>query len=304
MEKYAVFDIGGTTLKYGIINDQGKIMIYREVPSEAKKGGAHVINQVIRIVNEYKMCDTIKGVCISSAGVVDAEQGVIVYANDNIPNYTGLNIKEIVESNVNIPCEVENDVACAGLAERFTGAAKKSRVTLCLTIGTGIGGSLIIGDKVFHGAGNFAGEVGYMDISGEHFEKVASTKAMIDQVAERKGNKEAIDGIKIFELARMGDAVCMEAINAMCDCLARGIASICYIINPDLIVLGGGITAQGAYLLDIINDKLDIYLIEKIRENTKLLFAENGNKAGMLGAYYNFSMRHAIIQNLRQKEMI
>jgi len=291
MEKYAVFDIGGTNLKYGIINDNGEIMTYREVPSEAKKGGAHVMNGVVRIANEYKMDETVKGVCISTAGVVDPERGIIVYANDNIPNYTGLNVKKIVESNVNLPCEVENDVACALLAERFAGVAKNSQVTLCLTIGTGIGGSLMIGDKVFHGAGNFAGEVGYMDISGEHFEKAASTKAMLDKAFARKGSKEEIDGIKVFELARLGDAVCIEAINEMCDCLARGIANICYIINPDLVVVGGGITAQGDYLLDIINDKLGMYLIEKIRVNTKLLFAANGNKAGMLGAYYNFFRR-------------
>jgi len=291
MEKYAVFDIGGTTLKYGIVDDNGNIMTHCEVPSEAKQGGARVIHQVMQIVNEYKVSETIKGVCISTAGVVDADQGIIVYANDNIPNYTGLNIKQIVESNVNLPCEVENDVACAGLAERFAGAAQKSRVTVCLTIGTGIGGSLMFGDKVFHGAGNFAGEVGYMDISGEHFEKAASAKAMLDKVFERKGNEERIDGVKVFELARAGDEVCTEAINEMCDCLARGIANICYIVNPDLVVLGGGITAQGKYLLDIINDKLGMYLIEKIREKTQLLFAKNGNKAGMLGAYYNFSMR-------------
>jgi len=291
MEKYAVFDIGGTTLKYGIVDDNGNIMTHCEVPSEAKQGGACVIHQVMQIVNEYKVRETIKGVCISTAGVVDADQGIIVYANDNIPNYAGLNIKQIVESNVNLPCEVENDVACAGLAERFAGAAQKSRVTVCLTIGTGIGGSLMFGDKVFHGAENFAGEVGYMDISGEHFEKAASAKAMLDKVFERKGNEERIDGVKVFELARAGDEVCTEAINEMCDCLARGIANICYIVNPDLVVLGGGITAQGKYLLDIINDKLGMYLIEKIREKTQLLFAKNGNKAGMLGAYYNFSMR-------------
>jgi len=291
MKKYAVFDIGGTTLKYGIIDGDGNIITYCEVPSEAKQGGAHVINQVIQIVNEYKVSEAIKGICISTAGVVDPNQGLIIYANDNIPNYTGLNIKQIVESNVNLPCEVENDVACAGLAERFAGVAQKSQVTVCLTIGTGIGGSLIVGDEVFHGAGNFAGEVGYMDISGEHFEKVASTKAMLDKVFERKGNEERIDGIKVFELARADDEVCIEAINEMCDYLARGIANICYIINPDLVVLGGGIAAQGEYLLDIINAKLGMYLIEKIREKTQLLFAKNGNKAGMLGAYYNFSMR-------------
>ena len=302
MKKYLTFDIGGTMIKYGLVNDQGVIIDHHLMASEAHLGGLHIISQIENIARAYLADHTLAGIGVSTAGVVDHITGTILHANENIPDYKGINIKQIVEEQFGIACEVENDVACAGLSEIYYGAAQNKEICVCLTIGTGIGCSIIIDHQVFHGANHYAGEVGYMPMNGFLFEELASTRALVRKVSGAK-NIEDISGEKIFESARAGDQICESAIVEMCDNLARGISGICYVINPQAVVLGGGITAQGKYLHDILSEKLDKYLIEPIRRNTKLLFARNGNQAGMLGAYCNFCIRQGIACGAMEKGM-
>lgn len=293
MKKYITFDIGGTMIKYGIINQDGKIIENHETPTEAKKGGPYILHKVQNLIVEYRAIHILNGICISTAGIVDYIKGSIIYANDSIPDYTGINIKMQLEDEFHIPCEVENDVVCAGLSEQYCGASKGCNVSLCLTIGTGIGGCIIVNNRVFHGYGNSAGEVGYMNMFGSNFQSLASSSALVNKVSERMGcDKTELDGIKIFEMAKAGDRIGIEAIEEMCDRLGYGIANICYVINPEVVVIGGGITKQKEYLYDAIRKSLDKYLIRTISEKTKLAFAANGNQAGMLGAYYNFREKH------------
>lgn len=293
MNRYLTFDIGGTMIKYGLIDEKGTIIDYHLMESEARLGGAYIIQKIEKVVETYLVDQILTGIGISTAGVVDNKTGTIIYANDNIPNYTGMNIKQLIEKRFKIPCEVENDVACAGLSERYYGAAKDKHISICLTVGTGIGCCILIDNLVFHGSNHYAGEVGYMKLNNSQFEDLASTRALIQNVTREKKIKD-INGEKIFELARSGDKICQTAIDKMCDYLAQGISNICYVINPDIVVLGGGITAQGKYLYDILNKKMDGYLIESVRQNTELLFAKNGNQAGMLGAYCNFCIQQDI----------
>ncbi len=297
MKKYIAIDIGGTMVKYGIINENHVVEEFHECATEADKGGLHLIEKVKAIVQEEQSRQMLYGICISTAGIVDVAQGIILYANDSIPDYTGRKVKEILEYECGIPCEVENDVNCAGLSEQCVGAAKGSRVTVCLTVGTGIGGCILIEDKVFGGFSNSAGEVGYMRIGDEDFQSKASSRAMVNQVNNRKGylGKERLDGRQIFELAKSGDQICKDAIAAMCDTLGYGIANICCVVNPEVVVLGGGIMKQQEYLQPLLQAGLEKYLVEPIREHVRLVFAENGNKAGMIGAYFNFQKRQGEI---------
>lgn len=293
MKFYVSIDIGGTSIKHGILDENIKFITSGEVATEAQKGGKNILEKVINIVSEYKKEYTLSGICISTAGMVDCEKGEIIHASDLIPNYTGTQIKKTLEGIFSIPCEVENDVNCAGLAEYFSGSAKGSSISLCLTIGTGIGGSIIINDKVFHGFSGSACEVGYMNIFKSKFEDLGATSILVKKVAKLKNCSENhIDGKLIFEMAKNNDEDCIKAIDEMVDVLGMGIANICYVINPEVVVLGGGIMAQKDYLYDKIRLSLDKYLIPTISSKTKLEFAKNQNKAGMLGAYYNFISIH------------
>lgn len=293
MKFYVSIDIGGTSIKHGILDENIKFITSGEVATEAQKGGKNILEKVINIVSEYKKEYTLSGICISTAGMVDCEKGEIIHASDLIPNYTGTQIKKTLEDIFSIPCEVENDVNCAGLAEYFSGSAKGSSISLCLTIGTGIGGSIIINDRVFHGFSGSACEVGYMNMFKGKFEDLGATSILVKKVAKLKNCSENhIDGKLIFEMAKNNDKDCIKAIDEMVDVLGMGIANICYVINPEVVVLGGGIMAQKDYLYDKIRLSLDKYLIPTISSKTKLEFAKNQNKAGMLGAYYNFISIH------------
>ena len=211
-----------------------------------------------------------------------------------IPNYAGTQFKKTLEEMFQVPCEVENDVNCAGLAENRSGAAKGAKVALVLTIGTGIGGCIVIDGKVFHGFSNSACEVGYMHMDDSDFQTLGAASILTKKVAEWKGEQENIwDGYHIFEEAKRGDELCNRAIDEMCDVLGKGIANICYVINPEIVVLGGGIMAQEEFLKDRIKAAMDKYLVSSIAKHTKLAFAKHQNDAGMLGAFYNFcNARH------------
>lgn len=293
MKNYIAFDIGGTMIKYGIINENGKIVENCETPTEAVRGGPYILEKIQEIIEQSLGNHRLEGICISTAGIVDYINGSIIYANDNIPAYTGIKIKEVLESRFRIPCEVENDVMCAGLAEQYSGASKGSKVSVCLTIGTGIGGCILIDNKIFHGASYSAGEVGYMNMFGTAFQELASTSALVEKVSRQKNcSQQELDGIRIFEMAKSGDQICIDAIEEMCDMLGYGIANICYVINPEAVIIGGGIAGQQEYLYSLIRQSMDKHLLPALSEKTRLVFASQGNQAGMLGAYYNFKEKH------------
>lgn len=294
MKQYICIDIGGTSIKYGVIQEDGMFLTTGEMPTEAQQyGGPGIMKKAKHIIETYKTEYRPEGICISTAGMVDCEKGKITYASPLIPDYTGTEIKAELEKCYGIPCEVENDVNCAGLAECFAGASKGSKISVCLTIGTGIGGSIIIDGKVFHGFSGSGCEVGYMHLPGGEFQDLGASSILVKKTAEYKNlSPDSIDGKYVFAQAKQGDRDCIRAIEEMCQILGMGIANICYVVNPEVVVLGGGIMAQKEYLKDLLRKGLDKYLIPSVAKHTRLAFAENQNQAGMLGAFYHFKGRH------------
>lgn len=293
MKNYVSIDIGGTAIKYGVIDEAGAIIKRMERATEASKGGPEVLNKAVEIVRQLQPQYQPSGICISTAGMVDTEKGEIFHAAPLIPDYTGTQFKKTMEETFGLPCEVENDVNCAGLAETVSGAAKGSRITLCLTIGTGIGGCIVIDGSVFHGHSNSACEVGYMHMFDSDFQTLGASSVLQKKVTEKKrGTGGAWNGHRIFDEAKKGDSICLQAIDEMVQILGRGIANICYVLNPQAVVLGGGIMAQEEFLKPRLNASLRQYLIPSIADHTELKMAFHRNDAGMLGAFYHFRSRH------------
>ena len=294
MKHYVAIDIGGTNIKYGLINEAETLVEAHEMPTEAHKGGPGIMQKVEGIVAAYLEKGPLAGICISSAGMVDPDKGEIFYAGPQIPNYAGTQFKKEIETSFNIPCEIENDVNCAGLAEAVSGSGKGASVTLCLTIGTGIGGCLIMDGKVFHGFSNSACEVGYMHMQDGAFQDLASTTALVEYVAKAHGEEVAHwNGRRIFKEATEGNKLCMEGIDRMVDYLGKGLANICYVANPEVVILGGGIMGQEAILKPKIRTALKDALVPSLAEKTRLEFARHQNTAGMLGAYYHFKTKQS-----------
>ncbi len=295
MNKYVSIDIGGTAVKYGLIQENGKILCKDQMATEAHLGGPSILEKGIRIVDSFAKKEKICGVCISTAGMADTKKGEIFYAAPLIPNYTGTKWKETMEQHFGVPCEVENDVNCAGLAEYVSGASRGASSAVMLTIGTGIGGSLILDGKVWHGFSGSACEVGYMHMMGSDFQTLGAASILTKKVASiKKQPTELWDGRHIFEEAKKGDIICCQVIDDMVNVLGQGIANICYVVNPEVVVLGGGIMAQEEFLRENIEKAVNRYLVSSISEHTRIAFASHRNDAGMLGAFYHFCQCHGI----------
>ena len=289
MKQYICIDIGGTAIKYGVVQSGEIPEIIRTDSCKTPENGTKILQKVFDIIEALKRnCGQTEAVCISSAGIVNSEEGCILEANDDlIPGYTGTKIADRVKEKFGTPCFVENDVNCAAMAEYYAGAAKGYHSMLMLTIGTGIGGAFIAGGKLLKGHTYSACEVGYMNMEEGTFEEIAATSALVARTAKRlHKTADAISGKWIFEQAQDGNEVCIEEIDRMCDILAKGISNICYVLNPEIVLLGGGISAQTDWLKPRIEMGMEKYLIPVIRKKTKLDFAKFKNQAGMIGAYY------------------
>ncbi|MEW9700378.1 ROK family protein [Paenibacillus sp. SI8] len=280
-------DIGGTNTKMGICDERGNIEQFQEYPTESQSRGPHVMDRLLVRMAAYANYDAI---AISTAGQVDAEEGYIVYANENIPDYTGTKIREIVEGRFHKPVKVENDVNAAALGEAYFGSAKSYRDFLCLTFGTGIGGAIMINHELYRGANGVAAEFGHMftrplpKLKGEtrtsYYETNASTTALIRMA--RQADPECVDGKVFFDKIRLGNDSLYQILDAWAAEVAVGLATLVHIFNPSAIVVGGGVMEQDD-LVRLVEAQTKDRIMDSFAD-VKILKASLGNKAGLLGA--------------------
>lgn len=293
MNSFACIDIGGTAIKSGLVLADGTILSQKETPTKAREGGKALAAKVRALCQEILLKHPeCQGIAISSAGVVDSDRCEIIHATGTIPGYIGINFKDELQE-LGLPVEMENDVNCAGLAESSHGAGAAAKSMLMLTIGTGVGGCFIEEGRLLNGHTYSACEVGYLPMQGGTLESLGSTTALVKDVAARKNEPvENWNGRKIFAGALEGDEDCLNAIDALCETLGAGLATLCFILNPEVIVLGGGIMSQKATLQPRIQESFERHSVPLIANNTRLDFAFAGNTAGMKGALVHFLNRH------------
>lgn len=296
---YVLIDIGGTAIKHGLATLDGTLLERGEMPTEAKEfGGSGIVEKVKGICKNALAThhERIKGVSISTAGMVDPALGKIVYAlPDAIPDYTGVNYKEIIKENFGLPCEVENDVNCAALGEMWLGGGKGCHSIFCMTIGTSIGGAMICNGKLISGASNSAGEIAYMRVPHGMLHEIASTTYLVKRYAELRGcNISEVNGIRIFNEAEQGDSIAAQAIDDLIENLTDGITNVVAVQNPQAVILGGGIMAREEYLRPRIEKALAGKLRDIVLKATHIEFAKLRNDAGMLGGFYHFKQQQGL----------
>lgn len=280
-------DVGGTMIKVALVDTEGRIVNFQEVPTEGKLGGEHVMAKLIRVLEEYSGYDAL---AISTAGQVDGATGSIVFMNDNIPGYTGMAVKKILEERFAVEVRVENDVNCAALGESAFGAGQDAQVMLMLTYGTGVGGAMVFSGKLFAGAEGLGGEFGHMILhpEGERcscgkvgcYEAYASTSALLR--GAQRIDPTITSGKDFFLKVEKGDPHLLLVLDSWAEEVSTGLVSLIHIFNPDTLILGGGILEQ---------PKAHGAILEKVREKilpsfsrVKILPAKLGNQAGLLGA--------------------
>ena len=276
-------DIGGTMIKYGLVSFDGKILSTDKIETEAEKGLENILNKIDNIFKRYKENNPV-GVAVSGTGQINGIIGKVIGGNPIIPNWIGANLVKILEEKYNLPAVLENDVNCVAFGEKWIGAGKDLSNFICLTIGTGIGGGIILNNQLFRGENFVAGEFGHILIKKGEFEQFASTTALIRLVKERTG--KTLNGKEIFDLEKKEIVEYQEVISEWIENLTDGLSSIVYCFNPANMILGGGVIEQGEPLINRIKNSLFKKIGPQFKEKLNIIQAKLGNNAGMIGASY------------------
>ncbi len=300
MKNIACFDVGGTFIKYALINSEGEIILKDKYPSPRENCKVNIPKTMVEKVKEMQESYEIHGVGISTAGQVDSEKGEIVFATENLPGYTGAKLAEYINKELGLKAFVENDVNAAALGEMWKGAAQGKKSFVCITLGTGIGGAIVADGKLFKGISGSAGEVGHMIVNerGEKcncgmegcYERYASTSALIRQyeaACKEEGIEYSdINGEKIMELVHKGDVLANKVYEEFLYHVVTGLVSITHILDPGTIVIGGGISAQGESFFQAINKRFKERAMKSYSDHTEIIQAVLKNDAGIYGAAY------------------
>ncbi len=279
-------DIGGTNLKAALLI-HGELQQHHEVPSEAKKGAPIMLEHVHELIALYDPADY-DCIGISTAGTVDPVEGVIVYANENIPKYTGTRMKELMETHYGKPTFVQNDGKAAAFGELHYGAGRGLNTLMCIAYGTGIGGGVIANGTVHYGSHGGAGAVGHIftHVGGKLctcgqrgcYECYASVTALMNMLAE--AGLPYTNGRQLMA-ALPGDAKAEAVVDEWILEICYGLVTLAHTLQPEAFILGGGIMEQ-PLIIEKIRARLPELLMPGFRD-VQVLPAQLGNNAQLYG---------------------
>ena len=311
-EKYRVgVDIGGTNVKIALVDKKGEILFSKTVPTRAEMGYEYTVGNIKQsikeLIEEAKIeKNAIEGIGFGFPGQIDCDNG-IVRILPNIPGWINVPIADIMQKEFNVPVKVDNDVRCAALAELNYGAGCGCKNLICITIGTGIGSGLIVNGKLVRGASNAAGEIGHIKLSlhdgpicgcGDMgcMEAYASGPAIVamakEYVAGGKSTKfreiagsvDAITPAIVARAAKEGDVVAQRIFQIMGEYIGTGLASVVNLLNPEKIVIGGGVADAGDILIEPLKSALKNRAMPIQGAAVDIVPAQLGNTAGVIGA--------------------
>ncbi|MCS2901956.1 ROK family protein [Bacteroides thetaiotaomicron] len=305
-KEYAIgIDLGGTSVKYALIDNNGVFHFQGKLPSNADVSAEAVIGQLVKAVNEVKTFAeakeyTIAGIGIGTPGIVDCTNRIVLGGAENIQGWENLKLADRMEKETGLPTQLGNDANLMGLGETMYGAGNGATHVVFLTVGTGIGGAVIIDGKLFNGYANRGTELGHVPLiaNGEPcacgsigcLEHYASTAALVRRFSKRIAEagisypNEEINGELIVRLYKQGDKIAAESLNEHCDFLGHGIAGFINIFSPQRVVIGGGLSEAGDFYIQKVSEKALRYAIPDCAVNTEIMAASLGNKAGSIGA--------------------
>ncbi|WP_338650484.1 ROK family protein [Listeria seeligeri] len=294
---YFVYDIGGTFIKFALMENNGNIKMKDKFPTTAKSA-EELVAQMVEKFLPYKQA--IKGIAVSCPGVVDSEKGVI-YQGGSLLFMHEKNLAEMLARECHVPVVLQNDAKSAALAELWLGVAKDVHSAAILTLGSGVGGGIIMDGKLQSGYHLMAGEVSYMEsdfdterLRGEFFGRTGSAVELIKRISTKKNLTNKKDGEQVFALIADGDEEANAIFNDYIYGLAIQILNIQYLIDPEIIAIGGGISAQ-----PIVVERLNEAVAQIKAANPfhaakpNIVTCRFQNDANLYGALYNFFIQFA-----------
>ncbi len=312
LQHYAGIDIGGTNIKFGLFDSSGTIFFKQQKPAMAEKGGKPLLHMITNIAENLLLRAaeddlSIKWLGVGSPGTIDSITGKVIGASPNIPDWPGTELGAHLREHLNLPVFVDNDANAMALAEMRFGAAKRFDSAVCVTVGTGVGGGLILNRRIWRGSSFSAGELGHMVVKFDGkkcktgndgcLEAYCSSDAIIERTMElfKRNPSEILAEIidndptnlnikKIFAAARKNDPVALEVIEESARILGAGLAGVVNLLNPEAVVLGGGIIEGGAGFIEVVTEEIRRRAFQSATENLRVLKAELGNDAGFIGA--------------------
>jgi len=297
-------DIGASKIAVGLVYPDGSVDHRKETPTEAHKGGESLMVKVINLCRAFIIeVGQEKGssapginpisIGISSAGQIDDSTGTVIFATENLPGWTGMDIKGRIESALGIETYVENDVNCLALGEANFGAGKGNKHILFLAVGTGIGGAIIIDGKLYRGWKGSAGELGHITIDYQGnlcncgsrgcIEMYASGPAI--EKAYNKGDKgKQITCKEITSFAQAGDKYALSVITSAGKYLGICLFGILNLLNPEMVILGGGVLSTNDIYLNAVRQAVAQNALGPMKDTPIIRTQLKGNIANLVGA--------------------
>ena len=302
MKQYLAIDIGGTAVKLGIVDEEGRVLSKTEQSVCFDNYETPILTTVLSAAEQFLKEQAVEpqglaGIGVSATGQIDSRKGIVAGTCGNFPNYIGSPIKAALEEDFGLPVTVANDANCMTLGEVWVGAAQGCTDVIGVTLGTGVGGGILTGGRLLEGARGLGGELGHYRIHALDgvdctcgakgcWERYAATTALVRAAQEKDPAWK--DGRAIFAAAEAGDETVLALLDAWTDEIAQGLAGMVHIFNPQLILIGGGVSAQQKLLIEPIAAKVKASVMPAFAEGLEVRAAQLHNDAGMVGAVYYF----------------
>jgi glucokinase len=300
-------DLGGTNIKVGLVTAEGKIVRSHRVTTEAQRGPQAVAERICEACRDLlaaagEQLPAVRGVGVGSPGTIDIENGVVLFS-PNLDGWNDIPLRQMVEQGLEKDCVVDNDANVAALAEQWVGVGRGTGSLVLLTLGTGIGGGIVLDERIWHGGNGVAGEVGHMSINPDGprcgcgnrgcLEAYASATAMVRRMREAieagtptslADRKDELTAALIHGAAVAGDAAARENIEQTGRYLGVGVSNLMHILNPEVVAFSGGVTAAGEMLLEPVRREVEWRTLEASRRDVRISLSALPEDAGLIGA--------------------
>lgn len=304
--RYAIgIDLGGTAIKFAVINEEGNFIYSGKLPSLAKESASAVLSQLkeaVRLCLQHCLNENIQpiGIGLGTPGIIDATNRIVVGGAENIEGWENIDVATPLEELSGLPVYASNDANLMGLGEGAFGAGKGAENIVFFTVGTGIGGAVMIGGKLFNGFANRGTELGHTPLFSDGkpcacgsigcLEAYASITALVSDfksaclAAGISYPGKEVNGKFIVDLYHQGDVIALKCMNDHFHYLGRGIAGFINIFSPQQIIVGGGISEAGDFYIENVRKHTLQHAMPECAVNTSIHAATLGNNAGCMGA--------------------